>query len=137
MFRFVVRRLHWLSRIPGLPQVFDAMLLAWTVTFHRKRVSAMEALEKAAFQIPGIQPGIHRMGGTEFVLSGRELGHLHGNGLLDVLVGSAQARALIKEQRAKPHHVFGDSAWVSFYIKDHADIPNALGLIRLAMERRL
>ena len=30
MFRFVVRHLRWLARVPLAPQLFDALLLAWT-----------------------------------------------------------------------------------------------------------
>jgi hypothetical protein len=37
MFAFVVRKLRWLVKVPGAPQIFDAMLLGATGLFHPKR----------------------------------------------------------------------------------------------------
>src|SRR4051794_9207344 len=102
LFRFVVAHLRWLARIPGLPQLFDAMLLTWTAVSNRPRLAAMEALETRILAWPGLSIRVHRFGGTEFCLDGRELGHVHGNGLLDVYVGRAASDVLVKKGRAKP-----------------------------------
>jgi hypothetical protein len=134
MFRLVVRHLHWLARLPGFPQFFDAMLLAWSVLFHRRRLAAMEALEAAVLEFPGMELRIHRFGGVEFAIAGRELGHMHGNGLLDVHVGWKSAHNLIHTRRAEPHHVLGESAWVSFWIQSVEDVPEAVELLRIAQQ---
>jgi hypothetical protein len=136
MFRFIVQHFRWLSRIPGFPQFFDALLLAWTALVHRQRLSAMEAIEATALQLPSVTSRVHRFGGVEFSKSGRELGHLHGNGLLDVRVGCENARALLHARRAEPHHVLGHSAWVSFWVKSLNDVSNAMDLLRLAARVR-
>ena len=132
MFRFVVRHLRWLARVPGLPQYFDTMLLTWTALFHRKRLRAMEAIEEAALQMPGVRLCVHRLGGMEFVCGERELGHLHGNGLLDVRVGVEEARVIVREGQAEVHHVFGESAWVSFWVRGMGEVPLAVGLLEKA-----
>lgn len=133
MFRFVTHRLRWLARVPGLPLIFDAMLLSWTALARRQRLRAIEAVEAAALQIPGVRRGVHRLGGIEFILVNRELGHLHGNGLLDVRVGAEQARILVRENRAEPHHLFGESAWISFQMLAVEDVPRAMDLLQIAM----
>lgn len=134
MFRFVVQHLRWLARVPGLPQCFDAVLVAWTVLFHRRRLAAMEAVEDAALKLRGIQLRVHRFGGVEFTVSGRELGHLHGNGLLDVRVGGREAaRTLIAARRAEPHHILGESAWISFWVKSIEDVAKAMELLEIAV----
>jgi hypothetical protein len=130
IFEFVVRRLRWLARVPLAPQVFDALLLAWTALFHRKRFSAMEALEIRALEFPGVRPCRHRFGGIGFERGGREFAHLHGNGLLDVHLTRERATSLVSAGLARPHHVFGPSAWVSFWIRSDADLPNAVELLR-------
>jgi len=133
MFSFVVRYLRWLARVPGLPQFFDALLLADTCVFHRARLIAMENLEAQALAIPGVLLKVHRFGGIEFVAKdGRELGHLHGHGLLDVPVGRAMADLLVAQRRVRPHHVFPRSKWISFQIESEVDIPVALELLILA-----
>ncbi len=63
MFDFVVRYLRWLARVPGLPQFFDALLLAGTCLFHGARLVAMEILETQALRIPGVHHKWHRFGG--------------------------------------------------------------------------
>ncbi len=133
MFAFVVRHLRWLARAPILPHIFDALLLAWTAVFCRARFAAITELESRTFQIPGIDPSRHRFGGIGFNWAGREFAHLHGNGLLDVQLTRATAERLIARGLALPHHVFGPSAWVSFWIRSRADLPKAENLIALGM----
>ena len=132
IFAFAVRRLKWLSAIPGAPQIFDAMLFSWTALFHPARLRAISAIEKAATEVPGVRPGVHRLGGIGFFFRGKECSHMHGNGLLDCFVGRANRDALMIEGRASPHHVFPRSGWISFWIKDGGDVPRAIDLIRIA-----
>src|SRR5205807_4592387 len=56
IFQFIVRRLRWLARMPLVPHLFDALLLAWTALFHRQRMAALEALEAHTLQLPGVVP---------------------------------------------------------------------------------
>lgn len=129
MFRFVVHRLRWLARVPGLPQLFDAALLVGTALRHPARLAAMQEIEKRALALPGVRLRTHRLGGTEFACGSRELGHLHGNGLLDVHVGRAPRALLVADGRAEPHHVFADSGWVSFWVRSPSDVDAALALL--------
>ena len=139
IFEFIVRRLRWLARVPLAPQVLDALLLAWTALFHRGRFAALEALEDRALRIPGVRPCRHRYGGIGFARGGCEFAHLHGNGLLDVRLTRECADSMIAAGLANPHHVFGPSAWVSFWVRSAADLPNAERLLhagqRLARRR--
>lgn len=134
MFQFVVHRLHWLARVPFAPHIFDALLLAWTALFHRKQLAAMEKLEAFALQLPGVRPQRHRFGGAGFVCDGREFAHLHGNGLLDVQLTRERAAAAVAAGRAAPHHVFGPSAWVSFWVRSDADVAKAIHLVALGRD---
>lgn len=134
MFRFVVRHLRWLARVPLFPQIFDTALLVWTSLAHPSRLAAMEEIEKEALTLPGVRLRVHRLGGMEFARGGRELGHLHGNGLLDLFVGRAWRDALVAAGRAEPHHVFAQSGWISFWVRDRADTASALCLVEIAAE---
>lgn len=130
MFELVVRRLRGLARVPGLPHLFDALLLGWTMAFRPARRRAMEALEAAVLALPGTRLRVHRLGGVEFVgADGRELGHLHGHGLLDVPAGKARAAGWIADGRARAHHVRARGGWVSFPLETDADVPAALALL--------
>lgn len=132
MFRFVVQHLRGLARVPGLPQLFDAVLLAWTWTAHPARLAAIQEIETQALALPGVRLCVHRLGGIGFARGRRELGHLHGNGLLDLFVGRERRDALVAEGRAEPHHVFAESGWISFWLRTPTDTPAALDLLALA-----
>jgi len=132
IFEFVVRRLKWLAAIPGAPQIFDAMLFSATAVFDPARLRAISAIEKAAKEMPDVRPGVHRLGGVGFFFRGKECSHIHGNGLLDCFVGQANRAALLRDDRASAHHVFPRSGWISFWVKDGADVPRAIDLIRIA-----
>jgi hypothetical protein len=129
MLRFVVRYFRWLARIPLAPQIFDALLLAWTAIFHPGTLRAIEALEAAALRLPGVSPARHRFGGLGFVRAGREFAHVHGNGLLDVKLTRERAAEIVAAGRAEPHHVFGPSAWISFQLRTLEDCGPALALL--------
>jgi hypothetical protein len=124
--------MKWLGRIPGAPQIFDAMLLAATAIFHPARLRAISAIEAAVRGWPEMRVGVHRVGGMGFFFRDKESSHIHGNGLLDCFVGRADRDRLVESGRALPHHVFPRSGWISFWIEDENDIEAALELIRTA-----
>jgi hypothetical protein len=128
--------LKWLGRIPGAPQIFDAMLLGATGLFYPKRLRAISAIEKAVCEWPDMRVGSHRFGGIGFFFRGRESSHIHGNGLLDCFVGRVNRDGLIASGRALPHHVFPNSGWISFWIEDESDVEAAMELIRIANEAK-
>ena len=132
MFRFVVRHLRWLARVPLASQFFDALLLAWTALFHREKLRAIEALETSALNLPGVQRTTHRFGGIGFMREGREFAHMHGNGLLDIWLTRERASELVAAGQAEPHHVFGPSAWISLWLHKPDDCAPALLLMQEA-----
>ena len=136
MFKFVVKKLRWLARIPVLPQVFDAGLMIATMLFDRPRLRAMEMFENAIRRNYPIQKRPHRFGGVGFFIGTTEIGHLHGNGLLDLFVGKSFRTEQVRRGRALPHHVFPDSGWISFWLKSPADIAQALELFEIASTYR-
>jgi len=132
MFKFVVKKLRWLARIPVLPQLFDAGLMVATMLFDRPRLRAMEMFENAIRRRYTIQRRPHRFGGVGFFIGPTEIGHLHGNGLLDLFVGKSIRAEEVRRGCALPHHVFPDSGWISFWLKSPADLAQALELFEIA-----
>jgi len=132
IFKFVVKKLRWLARIPVLPQLFDAGLVIATMLFDRPRLRAMEMFENAVCRKDAIQRRPHRFGGIGFFVGTTEIGHLHGNGLLDLFVGKSFRTDQVRRGRALPHHVFPESGWISFWLESPADIGQALALFETA-----
>jgi hypothetical protein len=136
IFAFVVRRLRWLARIPGLPQFFDAMLLIVTALFNRERLRAIELFEQVALAEPNIEIRPHRFGGTGFFVGNNEICHLHGNGLFDAFVGRLMQTRLVGGGDVLKHHVYPNSGWISFWIENRAHALRAIELMKVARNYR-
>ena len=79
---------------------------------------------------PGVSLRPHRFGGTEFVVSGKEIGHMHGLSLVDLTLPKAARDEAIGLGKAEPHHVLPESNWVSVRLRSETDVRSALELLR-------
>ncbi len=135
MLTWFAEKTPWLRRVYVLPQLLDTVLLAHTLVRHPAKARAMHTLEHEVLCWPGVSACIHRYGGTEFRVGRREIGHLHSHGLLDILFTRAIRNEVIEAQAARPHHIFPQSAWVSFEVNAAEDVPPALTLLRRSYDR--
>lgn len=92
-------------------------------------------IEAVVLTWEGVEVVPHRFGGREFRVGRRELGHLHGERLLDLPFPIRIREQLVSEGRAEPHHILPETGWVSFYIRQAADAPRAIELLRLNYDR--
>jgi hypothetical protein len=135
MFSFVVRILGFLKAVPLLPQLFDSWLKIWLFLTNHKLAVYLDEIESEVSSWKGVSLQMHKYGGTQFNLCGREIGHIHGNGLLDVLFDRATRDQLLQEGRITHHHVFKNSGWISFYVRTRADKEYALRLLDRAYKK--
>ncbi|WP_276356135.1 luciferase family protein [Cohnella caldifontis] len=84
---------------------------------------------------PGVTALPHRFGGVEFVYEGKEIGHAHGERLVDVPLPKAERDRWIEAGKAEPHHIYPESGWVSIYLNTDADVNNAIEIMRAKYER--
>ena len=70
---------------------------------------AAKAVSAAVASWPGTRQEPHRFGGIEFLAGEREIGHLHGDRLLDVPFPRAVHGEIIAATKAEPHHIMPDS----------------------------
>ena len=93
-----------------------------------------ERIDSAVAGWEGTSAHPHRFGGVEFCFGKREIGHLHGDRLLDVPFPRRVHDELIAAGKALPHHVLPDSGWVSFHITGGDDVEAAIALLRRSYE---
>jgi hypothetical protein len=100
--------------VPGAAAVIRAAVASWT----------------------GTRDTPHRFGGVEFLIGEREIGHLHGDRLLDVPFPRAVHDELIATSggRVHPHHVLPDSGWISFRLSEDGDVDQAIAILRRSYE---
>jgi hypothetical protein len=95
---------------------------------------AKERIHEAVSAWPNVSANPHRFGGTEYQLGTREIGHIHGNTLVDIPFPTKIREELVAAGRAEPHHVLPESGWVSFYIREDVDVQRAIDLLRLSYD---
>lgn len=79
----------------------------------------------------------HRYGGLEFRLGKRELGHIHGNALVDIPFPKAVRDEIVAAGQAEPHHILPNSGWVSVFLEENEDVERALGLLERSFQLAL
>jgi predicted DNA-binding protein (MmcQ/YjbR family) len=76
----------------------------------------------------------HRFGGTEFRVSRREIGHVHGDSLVDIPFPLPVRHELVESGAVEPHHILPRSGWVSIYLRKPGDVARAIQLLRRSYE---
>lgn len=77
----------------------------------------------------------HRLGGVGFHVGRREIGHVHTDGVADLLVSVRMRRDLVAAGRAMPHRTLPHSGWISVRLRNEHDVPAAVKLFRLNYDR--
>jgi hypothetical protein len=93
-----------------------------------------EQIKQAVLSWPDVTAEPHRFGGTEFRIDRRELGHIHGDSLVDIPFPTKARNRIVESGRAQPHHILPESGWIGFYLHEEADIQNAIELLHLSYE---
>ncbi len=98
---------------------------------------AKQIIKTAVEAWEGVTSRAHRFGGTEFMFGKRELGHIHGNTLVDIPFPKAIRNELVEAGNVLPHHILPESGWISFYIKKDEDVERAIELFKLSYNAAL
>jgi predicted DNA-binding protein (MmcQ/YjbR family) len=131
MFVFIVRYFGFLKFVPGLALLFDAQLKLWTLIANPELLNWVDDIEHEVLTWPGTTVTTHKYGGLQFNYHGKELAHIHSNGLLDMLLNRKIKQQLIQQdRRVQDHHSFKNSGWISVYIKNSGDKQLAVGLLK-------
>ena len=136
MFETVVRYFGFLKHVPLLPHLFDAFLMIEKTLLKPQVLGYIDDIEKQVLSWSGVSAGKHCLGGIQFNLKGKEIGHIHSNGMLDILFDKNISASLIHEGKAAEHHTFKRSGWISFLIRNENDKRSALELLEFSMKLR-
>jgi len=83
---------------------------------------------------PGVVSRPHRLGGTEWRLGKREIGHVHGDELVDIPFPKKLRDELVAAHQVQAHHVRPDSGWISLPLNRDEDLRWAVVLLRHSYE---
>jgi Family of unknown function (DUF5519) len=93
-----------------------------------------EIISKAMLEQPGVSAHPHRFGGTEYRLETREIGHVHGESLVDIPFPKPVRDEVVANHLAEPHHLLPESGWISLYLRQEQDTQTAVQLLKRSLE---
>lgn len=91
---------------------------------------ASKTIQQAVLSWPGIEAKPHRFGGTEYVIGKREIGHIHGDWLVDIPFPVKVREEVVAAGKAELHHILPDSGWISKYLREPKDVDEAIELFK-------
>ena len=95
---------------------------------------AQERITKTVTSWEGVTVKPHRFGGVEYAVGKREIGHIHGDHLVDIPFPKKVRDEIVAAGRAQPHHILPESGWVSFYLREDGDVEKVIELLRESFE---
>jgi hypothetical protein len=112
----------------------------------------VEAIKKEVLSWPGVTARAHDFGGTEFRVRSKEIGHIHGNNMVDLPLTPDEAKALAirrdsgekpigptdklietkgKEGSLPSNDTYPECKWINYWIKNDDDRDQVISLFRL------
>lgn len=133
----MIRYLGFLKRVPLLGWMYDGTLKLWTYLTHPEILDWIDAIEAEVSSWENVIIHLHKYGGLQFDYDDKEIGHIHSNGLLDMLLNRKLKAELMPDGRIQDHHTFRNSGWISFYMRTEEDKYYAIALLRMGYEMRV
>ena len=133
-FKKFIRTFGFLKNIPVLPQIVDVLMLGYSFIFRREVAQCIDALETEIREWNNVNRHLHKYGGIQFDVGKKEMGHIHGNGMVDIHFPMAIRNELIETGKALPHHTLPNSGWISIWIRTKEDKDIILELFRKSYE---
>ena len=135
---FFSRNFGLLKRVPPFPLALDGALLLWTFLTRSEVLDWLDYIRDEVEKWPDISITMHRFGGLEFRKGGKEIGHIHSNGVLDLPLPKAIREEVLRTGTAVPHHTFPLGNMVSLVLRKSADRETArtLNLLKLSCDAR-
>jgi hypothetical protein len=95
---------------------------------------ASHKIRAAVLSWPDVEAHPHRFGGTEYRIGRREIGHVHGDHLVDIPFPTKVRDEIVASGQAEPHHILPDSGWVSLFLREPSDVDRAIELLKLSFD---
>ncbi len=91
---------------------------------------ARETITQAVTLWEGVEAFPHRFGSLEYRIGQREIGHIHGDSLVDIPFPTRVREEVVAAGLAERHHILPNSGWVSIYLRGAPDVERAVMLLR-------
>ena len=91
--------------------------------------NAQKTITQTLTSWEGVSTAPHQFGGVEYRLGTRELGHIHGDHLVDIPFPKKVRDEIVDAGLAEPHHILPETGWVSVYLHEESDVQKVISLL--------
>ncbi len=95
---------------------------------------AQKTIIETAKTWDGVKEQPHRFGGIALRVGRREVGHVHGDKLVDIPFPKPVRDQLVQSGDAEPHHILPNTGWISVLLEVPGDVDRAIRLLRRSYE---
>ncbi len=95
---------------------------------------AQTTIEANVMAWEGVEGEAHFGNGRLYRVGQREVGHIHGDDLVDIPFPKKVHDAVIAAGRADIHHVLPESGWVCVYLRQSEDVQTAIDLLKVSYD---
>lgn len=128
---FMARSIPRLKKIPLLPILIDEQVKLVTFLFKPSVFYVMSQVTHEVKSWKQISTHYHHFGGLQFNVGNKEIGHLHGNGLLDLKIPKKLKTAINQLEGIEDHHFLKKGNWISIQIQSDSTPKNMIKALRL------
>lgn len=91
---------------------------------------AQQRITQALLAWEEVSVAPHSFDGVEYRLGRRELGHIHGDYMLDIPFPKKVRDEVVASGLASPHHLLTETGWVSLYLRQPGDVEIAIQMLQ-------
>ncbi len=127
LLSFLAHNLGFLKPFSFLTAILDTQLKAFTFLFRPRVFKSMKKTAQNIKNMEGVTSTSHIYGGLEFQWQDKEIGHIHGNGFLDIRFHPTLKQSLLNAHLVEHHHFLPQkSGWITHRIRKDAQLPTFL-----------
>jgi len=119
-------------KLPFFPQTFDQFLMFTSQISNKTKYAMIQKFISNICSWEKTSTGTHHLGGVEFYLNNKAIGHIHGNGRIDILFSKKLKDTLVKNKMASEHKFLPGTGWVTFTLINEEDFDHAISLMQLS-----
>lgn len=132
----IEKKFRIFKNIPFLPILIDEQIKVLTLLFYPKVYNNMMRYMDYVKSHNAISTKYHKYGGIQFNIANREIGHMHGDGLVDIYLNKGLQKMFVEQGIVEEHHVLKGTGWVSFKISRNPNLKDLKKVTEIAIELR-
>lgn len=135
--KYIAKHFGAFKNVPFVPILIDEQMKVFTMFFNPIVFSKMIEFVQELKNENAVKLVYHRYGGLEFRAKNKEFCHIHGDGLVDIILNKKESTELIEKGLCEQHHVHPNTGWISYQITKETELKELIYITKKALNLKL